>query len=63
MKNNNRGGEGEEGRLNKEGRLINILPLKRGNLSEGGGLFERGNDFKAAVSRFQITRTRSNKVK
>ena len=61
MKNNNRGGEG--GGLNKEGRLINILPLKRGNLSEGGGLFERGNDFKAAVSRFQITRTRSNKVK
>ena len=49
--------------LNKEGRLINILPLKRGDLSEGGGLFETGNDFKAAVSRFQITRTRLNKVK
>ena len=63
MKNNNRGGEGEEGGLNKEGRLINILPLKRGGLSEGGGLFERDNDFKAAVSRFQITRTRLNKVK
>ena len=62
MKNNNRGGEGG-GVLNKEGRLINILPLKRGDLSEGGGLFETGNDFKAAVSRFQITRTRSNKVK
>lgn len=58
MKNNNRGGE-----LSKEGRFINILPLKRGDLSEGGGLFERGNDFKAAVSRFQITITRSNKVK
>ena len=50
MKNNNRGGEGG---LNKEGRLINILPLKRGGgLSKGGGFFERGNDFKAAVSRF-----------
>lgn len=61
MKNNNRGGEG--GGVNKEERLINILPLKRGDLSEGGGLLERGNDLKAAVSRFQITRTRSNKVK
>lgn len=51
------------GGLSKEGRFINILPLKRGDLSEGEGLFERGNDFKAAVSRFQITITRSNKVK
>ena len=35
MKNNNRGGEGEEGGLNKEGRLINILPLKRGAYLKG----------------------------
>ena len=33
---------GGEGRLNREGGLINFLPLKRGGLLEGGGLFERG---------------------
>ena len=30
------------GGLNREGGLINFLPLKRGGLLEGGGLFERG---------------------
>ena len=28
--------------LNRERGLINFLPLKRGGLLEGGGLFERG---------------------
>ena len=28
--------------LNREGGLINLLPLKRGDLLEGGGLFEWG---------------------
>ena len=31
-----------EGGLNREGGLINFLPLKRGSFLEGGGLFERG---------------------
>ena len=40
MKNINfRGGEGD---LIGGGGLINFLPLKRGSLLEGGGLFERG---------------------
>ena len=38
MKNN----WGRGGGLNREGGLINFLPLKRGGLLEGGGLFERG---------------------
>ena len=38
MKNNWAWGGG----LNREGGLINFLPLKRGGLLEGGGLFERG---------------------
>ena len=33
---------GRGGGLNREGGLINFLPLKRGGLLEGGGLFERG---------------------
>ena len=38
MKNNLRGGGG----LNRDGGLINFLPLKRGGgFLEGGGLFER----------------------
>ena len=35
-------GEGRGGGLNREARLINFLPLKRGVLLEEGGLFERG---------------------
>ena len=37
---------GEEGGgvLNREEELVNFLPLKRGHLLEGGGLFERGGD-------------------
>ena len=34
-------GEERGGGLNREGGLINFLPLKRGGLLEGGGLFER----------------------
>ena len=34
------GGEGRG--VNREGGLINFLPLKRGSLLEGGGFFERG---------------------
>ena len=30
------------GGLNREGELINFLPLTRGSLLEGGGLFEGG---------------------
>ena len=30
-------GEGRGGGLNREARLINFLPLKRGGLFEGGG--------------------------
>ena len=52
MKNNNTGGEGG---LNKEGRLINILPLKR-----GGGDFLKG----AMILRLQCLdfKYRQNKV-
>ena len=32
---------GRGGGLNREAGLINFLPLKRGGLLEGGGLFER----------------------
>ena len=33
---------GRGGGLNREAGLIDFLPLKRGGLLEGGGLFERG---------------------
>ena len=39
---NNWGWGGGGGGLNREGGLINFLPLKKGGLLEGGGLFERG---------------------
>ena len=39
---NNKGRGGGGGGLNREGVLINFLPLKREGLLEGGGLFGRG---------------------
>ena len=60
---------GREGRLKREGQLINFLPLKRGGGElplEGGGLFERGSQIedlplfnrrdRAPTSWFQIYR-------
>ena len=41
MKNKDRG-EGEGGRLNRKGAVINFPPLRRGVLTREGGLFERG---------------------
>ena len=57
MKNNNRGGEGG---LNKEGRLINILPLKRGGAYQREGDFLKG----AMILRLQCLdfKYRQNKV-
>ena len=52
-------GEGRGGGLNREGGLINFLPLKRGGLLEGGGLFEReGLNREFTVSLFTGKRRR-----
>ena len=42
MKNTFFFGVGKGGSVGRGGGLINFLPLKRGRLLEGGGLFERG---------------------